>query len=583
MKSEQLLWRGVNIFLIVSERSHFLKGLLFSQLVLKQYLSKSSVCRVKKGYAVRAAVVVVACPRVFLDIRGSGMVLLFLGKHLLVHFVSDRWSAGTVPIMARLRLSWYLIILLLLMSFVMISFPFSGRAVTIVVHEGESIQLAINLASPGDTILVSNGTYHERFTINKMVHLAGAGGATVIIDGQTQGPIINVVSDYVSIAGFTVQNAGPDGQAIHAAGVTYLNVTNNIIMSDISSGSRPLGAGVDLYRSNFTLVDKNVFSYNLYGVNITSSSHNRVTNNMMRSNDLIGVELVDSSQNLVFQNNLASGEEGVDMNGALTSINNVTRNLLRGMSIAGVFMGYFANGNILNENTLQLNHIGVDLQNATGNPSAPPNIFYHNSFLRSGFRHVNHVVASDLPLNYWDNASLTVGATGGNYWDDYAGVDTNYDGIGNTSLPADTVDHYPLIRPFLPVPLAVAKVSSSKTSGTVPLTVMFQADVLGTLTPFMYQWDFGDNSSLSNEVSPSHTYTVLGNHTVRVVVRDASGTTDIGMVVVLVEKPSSSEFPYVSVAFVMGIAGVAGVVIFRRRRSRKERSRKTGSVKASRL
>src|SRR2546427_42608 len=414
------------------------------------------------------------------------MVLLFLGKYLLVHFVSDRWSAGTVPIMARLRLSRYLIILLLLMSFVMISFPFSGRAVTIVVHEGESIQSAINMASPGDTILVSNGTYHERFTINKMVHLAGAGGATVIIDGQTQGPIINVVSDYVSIAGFTVQNAGPDGQAIHAAGVTYLNVTNNIIMSDISSGSRPLGAGVDLYRSNFTLVDKNVFSYNLYGVNITSSSHNRVTNNMMRSNDLIGVELVDSSQNLVFQNNLASGEEGV---------------------------------------------------------------------------------------------------TGGNYWDDYAGVDTNYDGIGDTSLPADTVDHYPLIRPFLPVPLAVAKVSSSKTSGTVPLTVMFQADVLGTLTPFMYQWDFGDNSSLNSEVSPSHTYTVLGNHTVRVVVRDASGTTDIGMVVVLVEKPSSSEFPYVSVALVivMGIAGVTGVVIFRRRRSRKEKPGKTGSVKASRL
>jgi len=454
MKCEQLSRQGVNIFLIVSERSHFLKGLLSSQLVLKQYLSKSSVCRVKKGYAVRAAVVVVACPRVFLDIRGSGMVLLFLGKHLLVHFVSDRWSAGTVPIMARLRLSRYLIILLLLMSFVMISFPFSGRAVTIVVHEGESIQLAINLASPGDTILVSNGTYHERFTINKTVHLTGATGATVIIDGQTQGPIINVVSDHVSIAGFTVQNAGPGGQAIHAAGVTYLNVTNNIIMSDISSGSRPLGAGVDLYRSNFTLVDKNVFSYNLYGVNITSSSHNRVTNNMMRSNDLIGVELVDSSQNLVFQNNLASGEEGVDMNGALTSLNNVTRNLLRGMSIAGVFMGYFANGNILNENTFQLNHIGVDLQNATGNPSAPPNIFYHNSFLRSGFRHVNHVVASDLPLNYWDNASLTVGATGGNYWDDYAGVDTNYDGIGNTRLPAVPVDHYPLIRQFLAVTFA---------------------------------------------------------------------------------------------------------------------------------
>jgi len=485
--------------------------------------------------------------------------------------------------MALPCLSRYLTIFLLVMGMAMTRFPVSSHAVTIVVHEGESIQTAINTASPGDTVLVSNGTYHERFMINKMVHLAGAVGATVIIDGQSQGPIITVASDQVSIAGLTVQNAGPDGQAIHAAGVNYLNVTNNILMSDISS-SRPLGAGIDLYRSNFTLINNNVFADNLYGVNITSSSHNRVTNNMMRTNDLIGVELVDSSQNLVFQNNFASGEEGVDMNGALTSLNNVTRNILRGMSIAGVFMGYFANGNILNENTFQLNHIGVDLQNATGNPSAPPNIFYHNSFLRSGFRHVNHVVASDLTLNHWDNGSLTVGARGGNYWVDYAGVDTNYDGIGNTGLPADTVDQYPLIQPFVPVPLAVAKVSSSKTSGTVPLSVTFQADVLGTLTPFTYQWDFGDNSSLNNEVSPSHTYTVPGNHTVRVVVRDASGTTDIGTVWVLVENPSSSEFPYLPVALViLAIGGVTGFVIYRRRRSRKEKPGKTGSVKASRL
>src|SRR2546427_12890006 len=381
--------------------------------------------------------------------------------------------------MRMTKLLQRLIIVLLIMGLAMGGFPANGHAATIVVHEGESIQAAISTASPGDTILISNGTYNERFTIDRSVHLAGLAGATVIVDGQGQGPIITVTSDHVSIAGLTVQNSGADSQAIHAAVVRDLNVTGNIIRSDVSS-SRTSGAGVDLYRSNYTRVDNNVFADNLYCVNMTGSTNNRISNNVMRSNDLIGVELVNSSHNLVFQNNLVSGEEGMDMTGALTSLNNVTRNLFRGMSFAGVFLSYFANGNILNENSFELNHIGVDLQNATGNPSASPNIFYHDSFLKSGFRHVNHVVPSDLPLNYWDNHTLTTGPPGGNYWDNYSGMDNNYDGIGDTNLPADGVDTYPLIQPFVPVPLAVAGVSFTKTAGAVPLTVAFQAVVLGT-------------------------------------------------------------------------------------------------------
>jgi len=238
---------------------------------------------------------------------------------------------------------------------------------------------------------------------------------------------------------------------------------------------------------------------------------------------------------------------------------------LVGMSLSGVFLIDRGFGNLFVENSFLLNHIGVNIQNVTSQ-----NTFYHNSFLRSGFRHVNHVFPGDGALDVWDNRSLGGPVKGGNYWDDYAGTDNNGDGIGDTNLRADGVDSFPLMSPFVPVPLAVVKIIPSKGSGSVPFSVSFQADVLGTLKPFTYLWSFGDNSSNSTESGPSHTYSTAGNFTVRVVVRDGSGASDVGSVSVLASNPSGPSLILWAGLIVLGVGGgVLGFVYYRRRKGRR--------------
>jgi hypothetical protein len=236
-------------------------------------------------------------------------------------------------------------------------------------------------------------------------------------------------------------------------------------------------------------------------------------------------------------------------------------------------MGYFANGNVLNENTFILNHIGVDLQNATGSPSAPPNIFYHNSFLRSGFRNVNHVVASDIPLNWWDNRSFTTGPKGGNYWDDYTGTDPDGDGIGDNMFPWNSVDYHPLMVPFVPVPIAVVSILPGKMSGVAPFTVSFTADVIGTLKPFIYSWNFGDNSPASDLAAPTHTYSIVGNYNVSLLVKDTSGSSSLGSVnVSVVPAPANQTTTYLAVGALALGAIALGFIYYRRNRRRKNNS-----------
>jgi parallel beta-helix repeat protein len=69
------------------------------------------------------------------------------------------------------------------------------------------------------------------------------------------------------------------------------------------------------------------------------------------------------------------------------------------------------------------------------------NTVYHNNILGNTYQAFDVIAGSAWDAGY---------PTGGNYWSDYTGIDTNEDGIGNMSYPTGngSVDRYPLIHPY---------------------------------------------------------------------------------------------------------------------------------------
>jgi len=144
-----------------------------------------------------------------------------------------------------------------------------------------SIQEAIDLASPGDTVLVKSGNFYGNINVSKPIILKGTvwkGLDLPIINAEGNGSPILVSAEGVTVENMRVTNSGNESGD---AGIRVL-CGGCTIKDNYAFGNG--GAGIALEGANNCTVFANVASDNSRGIGLTGSEGNVLSNNKLDNN-----------------------------------------------------------------------------------------------------------------------------------------------------------------------------------------------------------------------------------------------------------------------------------------------------------
>ncbi len=177
------------------------------------------------------------------------------------------------------------------------------------VAPGWSIQLAIDNAASGDTVVVGAGTYTENITLRSDVNVVGAGKGLTILQGTGTGDVVtaNGVTN-AEFSGFTVRNSGT---GTLDAGIRVIDSSMVITGNEITANTM----GIRTTNSN-SIICGNCIRFNGnpgngrvdYG--IYCAGNDLITNNLIVQNNESGVLCVGIGKTPRVINNTIADNNG---------------------------------------------------------------------------------------------------------------------------------------------------------------------------------------------------------------------------------------------------------------------------------
>lgn len=209
-------------------------------------------------------------------------------------------------------------------------------------------------------------------------------------------------------------------------GLDYYSAYNSIFDNQIKTCN---ATGIRFENCSSNSILGNTIILNANGVFGQFSDSNIITENNITANTAGGICLNYSSSNNIVNNNMIDNQNGVQLRSSFSNL--VHGNSLISNTLYGIGLDSHCSLNDIHENTIQQSYYGILIFGL-----CPNNTIYHNNMIN------NTDQANAMSSNRWDNGCE------GNYWSNYIGEDTNGDGVGDTNLPWENVDNYPLMGPY---------------------------------------------------------------------------------------------------------------------------------------